>query len=434
MLPTDEMFNGSSRQVSKKLLVYFTDTPVEISKDNYLISCDIEETTWCSASKLFNSIEPNTLDATIANVDRLFSPSNLDSPYASSIGVGVKIEVLASVNDSDWIPMGTFFTTDWSVSVDGLTVDIFASDNLINVLKGDPTRILPQPAISYRDFINYYFARLGFSVSVDADASLLNMLQWGLSTGSINDDLTELSQATWSMCGFNRKNELQFIPISSVTDTRAVLTDDDQIVSISAKQSIIKTYDGSSLTYCAPSASLDEILRVDNMGITAGISEEMCFPFNKTPVVGIADVSCDTTLTKTVVESFRYNPEEIFVCVSSSGVSDTTGMVVRGWYLPMLECLKESEGSNLFKCRNNFIQYGDYATQYKIKLDRYAASSLPTLEVDIHGNLLFYLGDKIEINSAKYATWFLGKIVGIKTSYDGSLKQTLTLLDASIIE
>lgn len=434
MTPTDAMFNDSYRQIAAKLLIHFNEyTQLEITQDNYLIDLNIDEDTWgSSSSSLFNVIEPNSLDFTLANIDGIFSPSNENSPYFGLIKPGIKVEVYMSINDSDEIPMGIYFVTDWNISDNGANASVYASDDMMFILKGDSSCILPQSAPTYGEFLLYYFDQLGYDAQVDP--SLTQRLQWGISTGNINSDLSELSQATWSRCAFNRLGDLVVTPLDAVVQTRTVITDDDQIISISAKQSINKTFNGSRLTYHVPIATLDEVLTVKDMSISSGISEEMCFPFQRTPVVGIADIACQTEHTRTLVQTFRYTPEELFVCINGTGAVQTTQLAVQGWFLDLQECVKTDPGDNLFEVSNRFIQYSDYATMYKVKLDRYASFSLPTIEVVIHGNLLLEIGDKIEVHSNQYATEFLGKILKITTQYDGSLTQTITLLDAAIIE
>lgn len=437
MQPTDSMFNSDFRQILAKLVIFFGEdddvSVLEVTQNNYLISLDIDEDTWgSSASSLFDNISPNTLDFTLANTNRIFSPTNELSPYYGKIKPGIKVEAYMTVHEADYLPMGIYYVTDWNISDDGMNVSVYASDKMMQVLKSDSALILPQIAPTYREFYQYYFAQLGFSA--DVDTSLVQPLQWGISTGNINSDLSELSQATWTRCAYNRTGALQVRSLETVVPIRATITDSDQIIGIKAAQSINKAFNGVKLTYFVPISTLEEVLAIKDLTVAAGISEEMCFPFQRTPVVGIADIACQTDLTKTLIQSFRYTPEELFMCVNGTGIAQTTNLSVLGWYLNMQECVRSDGQDSMLEVSNRFIQYSDYASMYKIKLDRYASFDMPTIDVIIHGNLLLEIGDKIEVISEQFATEFLGKIIKISTNYDGSLTQTITLLDAAIIE
>jgi hypothetical protein len=432
MQATDEMFNGSTRELNMIISVYFDDTPLDITTSNYLIDCYVDELTWCTESSMLGELSPSSIDIKVANPNKIFTPSNVDGPYYGKIRIGLKIETSISINGSDPIPFGTYYVTEWRVdSADSLTASIYASDKMTEVLKADTGVLAPIRGISYKDFITYYFDKLGSAVSIDGNFS--SQLLWGFSTGKVANDLKELSHATWSVIGFNRNNELTMKALKSSEAIRATLTDNDQIISISSKQSLTKTYDGASFEFFIPTLTLDELVSVDQFNVSVGITKSDVVEFAKRPVVYLTGIVCDTNGIIARVYSFKYTPDSISVEIESTESVDSTNISVLGGYINQIPYVNADDCANPLKYSNHFVQTGDDARYFKANLDRYVASELPVITVEIRGNALLNIGDKIEVNSTCYSTHFVGRIVSIRSKYDGSFSQTLLLLDDSII-
>lgn len=433
MVNTDEMFNRASRTVSAKLDIYFDASPVSVTKDDYLVDFDMLEEVWDSTTGILGNVVANTLDATILNDNRIFSPTNSDGPYYGKIKKGVKISLyMRADEEADWLWINDFYVTDWTADSSGISVAIYASDNMTNVFNKEAILIRPKQAMMYKEFLQYYFDTIGIAATIDS--SLNSRLQWAWSTGSIVSDLSMLSQATWAYLGYSRSETLQVKSLAETNYTRATLTDSDQVINVSAKQSIVKTYDGVKLTYYFPSLVNGVVAAAKDVAITAGINAEMQIPFKMTPVAHITHVNTSTAGTGTTVYDYKYDPYKIFLTLSSTGYGSTTSLEVYGNYLTIVEYTKVDVADHLFENKNIFVQFGDYATVYKTRLNKYVASDLPTIEAEIRGNMLFKLGDKIQINSDYFATQFNGKIIKMQTHYNGSLSQKITLLDSEILE
>jgi hypothetical protein len=57
----------------------------------------------------------------------------------------------------------------------------------------------------------------------------------------------------------------------------------------------------------------------------------------------------------------------------------------------------------------------------------YVESNTPSLELTVRGNPRLQLGDKIEVDSARYKTQYVGTIVSATYDYQGSLSCKLKL-------
>ena len=112
----------------------------------------------------------------------------------------------------------------------------------------------------------------------------------------------------------------------------------------------------------------------------------------------------------------------------------TSDLAVYGIAVDFVQSILTDSTPNVLKVTNRYIQTTDYAKQYKAMLDACISSDMPTLTLQVRGNPLLNIGDKIRVQSAKYNLDFTGILQRVKYNYIGSLSCEITLLNSDILE
>jgi hypothetical protein len=434
----DSDFNALSREVECKLAIYFDETPIEVTSHDYIMQVSISEESSAESTNPLGAVSANELEITLLNQDGIFSPSNASGTYYGKIKTGVKIipyiRLLDSTDTLNWIQLGVFYVTEWNAVVTALTASVYATDIMKDVLAGDSTDVQVVPSYTFKQFIEYYFSVLGYSMT--ADASLTDVIPFAYAESDIKGTLSDLACAAKAMCYSDRTGTIVANPVVTTRALRATLTDGDQIVSVSLKQSTLKTYDGVAFTYRYPQLSMNtNILEVDELSIPNGAATFTPISFDKGPVAALSHVAFQTIDELVYISAFAYTPWQVTLTTQNdTGAALDTNLSAYGTLVEFTDIVLSDETDNMLTYSNKYIQTETQAESYKAFLDAFVASDIPTLDVQIRGNLLLELGDKITVQSTKYNLAFTGIIQRAKHTFAGSLSTTLTLINADIME
>ena len=102
--------NNDSRYLDVRLDIYFTSTPLSVSKSDYLIDADWLEEGSAESSNPFGAISSNELSFRLFNDNGMFSPTNVSSPYFGKIKAGVPVELFIKPiyddEEVEWVQLG----------------------------------------------------------------------------------------------------------------------------------------------------------------------------------------------------------------------------------------------------------------------------------------------------------------------------------------
>jgi hypothetical protein len=434
----DADFNAASREVDCKLEVFFDEEPVTITSHDYLVKLTITEEGSAEDTHPLGVVSANELTVSLLNANKLFSPDNTLSTYYGKIKTGVKlipyIRLIDSVDTLNWIQLGVFYVSKWQASITGTTASIYAMDSMKAVLSEAISKLQVVAGYSYTAFYEYLFSRLGVSATVDQ--TLTDTIPFACVYDSIGTSISEVSCAAKALCFIDRSGVASVVSLTTARSLRATLTDSDQIIDVTATQTTVKAYDGVAFTYQYPQLTANtELLNTEGFEVATGTNTYSNLSFSKGPVAAISSVSFQTEAATVSVDSFGYSPWLLDItCANTSGSTLSTNLVVSGTSVDFTSITLADGTANDFKYTNRYIQTADLAASYKVFLNAYVDSDMPTLEVNIRGNLLLKIGDKLTINSAKYNITFTGLILRATHTYVGSLSTTLVLLNSSILE
>lgn len=433
---TDAAYNAKSRMIECKLDIYFDGTenaPLSVTKDNYLITWDLLEEVSADNYAPFSTVSANELSFELVNKNDIFNPSNTQGVYYGKIEVGVQVKLyvrpIAAVV-YDWDQLGTFYLTDWQVSFAGQTVSAVANDCISKVLNATRVKLPVYKNIAFNTFIQHFFTKL--AIPITKDTALVGVLRYGYHVLQNSDFLNNIAGGLQVFIFCDHTGSLVTQYMHRVLSLAHTITDADQIIEPTTKQSIMLQYDGASVCAQIPQLSTTALLYSESDIESTQLTHYTNRNFSSTPVVNVEYIvsSGDTT---PYIDGLVYNATEILDFTLRDTFSGRIEFY--GQYLQTTEVYAEDNGcSNALKFSSIYIQSQAYLETFKAFMDAYVQSGLPILEVSVKGNPRFALGQKIKVLSDRFKLDFTGILIRQSLHYDGGLSGTITLLDAGILE
>lgn len=436
----DNDFNKDSRQILSKIEVFFdgiSSTPVTITNDDYLMSIDILDEAGADSASPLGAVAANEINITLLNTNARFSPLNTEGPYYNKIVTGVKIipyfKIIDAVDDINWIQMGVYYVSSWLAKNGSIIANVTARDILQNVFK-EPT---PNYPLCMNRPLNVFFAEvfsaMGYAINVSP--SLSTILPYAFVQNNPAQFLQEMMVAAMAVCNCNRFGAIEIYPLTGVKPLRATITDADQIMDIETNQTIIKSYDGVEINYNLP--QLTEritLLDVKQLDIPLGMYQHTAIAFAKAPVKSIDTVEIKTPNKNVTLYSYSATPNNIKLLTQNTSSNAKSDVIIKGIAVDLVTAVLTDNRNKMLTVTNKYIQTRSYATTVKTFLNRFVTNTTPTLELQIRGNPLYKVGDKIRVQSNRYNVDYTGVIQRLNYIYDGGLRCEMTLLNSEIVE
>lgn len=427
-ISTDAMYNSDSRYLHKMYRIHFSSAKVlDVVKSNYLISSSILEETSKVSEKPFGDVTSNELELSLLNEDGMFNPKNTQGPYYGFIRSGIKIEAFIRPDEVDeWDPIGVFYVTDWSTSSSGMTAEIVANDQLYSILNAPVPAIKIKRNVLFSTFASEFFALFNTEVSVDDSIDM--MLPYAFTGGysSNRELLMDLMVAAVADCYCLHDGSITIKRRTAPNDIRAVLTDDDQIISVAIKQSISTDYDCASVVCNTMQESTEqEILSISSLPIVPGITKTELTKFSAERVLGVKSIKAQGISAKPL--GFEATTDSIMITLQSAA-DETAEISVVGTTLDVVSSVVSTVGTTAVDLDSSFIQTLDNANDVLSYSDWYVKESLSNLEVTLRGNPKIELGSKVHVVSRKYTLDYTGILVKAQYKYDGGLSCVATIM------
>lgn len=433
---TDAAYNAKSRMIECSLFIYFnglTQAPLIVTKDNYLISCNVLEELSADNCAPFAAVSANELSFELSNKNDIFNPSNTHGAYYRKIVVGVPIKVFIRPIGNiayDWDQLGLFYLTDWQVGFAGQTVSVTATDKISKIINATRVKLPVYKNIAYNVFIQNFFTKIGMEITLDA--ALVGTLRYGYHVLQNADFLNNIAAGLQVFIYCNHIGELVTRYMHKTVALAHTITDNDQIVDLVTKQSIMLQYDGASVCAQIPQLSSITTLYSESDIENTQYTQYQDRTFSNVPVVNVAYITTSGDRTPRI-DGLNYNATEI---LNFSLRDSFRGRIeFCGQYIQTSDVYAEDDGcDNALKFSSIYIQSQAYLTTFKAFMDAYVQSDLPMLEITVKGNPRFQLGEKIRVQSTRFNLDFTGILIRQNLRYDGGLSGTLTLLNADILE
>ena len=443
LITSDENYNAETRYLEQKVVIHFPGiTPLEITRDNYIVTTSIlEEAHASSGSAPFGGVTSNECGVDLINEGGIFSPTNTASPYFGKMRRGVKMEVfirpkIESDNPDElysWDSMGVFYVTDWNATVTGLIATVTGNDKMYSVFTGDVLSYPIRRGITQADFYLDIFRLLGISATVDS--TLTEILKYAYVTDKVKDLLSKLGVSSLADCFCNHMGNVRVVDLTAPKELRATITDADQIIDAKIEQALLSGYDGAAVTCNAPQeGKLENILSLTELFVKEGIETTKNVSLVKSPLVRLCYLKL-TGAPDAIVKEARATPSTLTYTIDNAGVAGENCVLdAFGTYIETNKMLLTDEGDNLLSVDNIYIQTQEYARKVYNHLKAYVNNVLPVLELVVRGNPKLELCDMIRAVSDKYNLDYTGLLIKQEFIYDGGLSSKITLLNINILK
>lgn len=397
------------------------------------MSFSILEETYKHSDSPFGDVTSNELSLTLFNDKGIFNPANTSSEYYGLIRKGVKIEAFIKPDEvTEWDQIGTYYVTDWYTSTSGATAEVTANDALHNVLNGPVPAFPVYRNIKFKDFMQLYFSYFNLSVDVDDSIDYTIPYVYTSEHSSNKDFITELMKSALADCFCDHAGVVNIVSKIRSREVRATLTDADQIINVTVKQSITTNYD-SAVVPCNNSQESPEqtLVELNAMQLSPGLNSTGKLTLSSHPALSIRSLKV-TSPENTDIASFNASAKE-FTCSIRSTSNTQADLVVVGTLLDTIVSTVGDEGEVPLKVESRFIQEEKRAELIRNFAQKYVDANMPTLELIVRGNPTIQLGDIIEVSSEYYKIHYFGMV--IKATYEGmgNLSCALTLINAADI-
>lgn len=425
---TDAMYNSESRYIHQKLLIYLTDSPLEVTTSDYLISTSILEEASKVSSSPFGMVTSNELSASLYNDNGIFNPQNTSGEYYGRIKKGVKIEAFVRPDEAtEWDRLGVFYVTEWQTSTSGTVVDITANDALYDVLNGDVPKMPVYRNIPLQEFVVMYFQLFGLKVIVDKYVDVIIPYVYTSSYEDNKSFLSDLMSASLCDCFCDHDGTTIVRSREHAESTRAVLTDYEQIKTISIRQSITNNYDSVVIEYHAGQESAEaSLLSIVGATVAPGVTSFNNVSFTSKPVLSVRSVR---VLSENQVLATKVSASASDVSFELRSTSNTVADIdLVGTTLETVISEVGNASEAALRLRNIFVQNKNRAESVYKYCDKYINSNVPILELSIRGNPRLSLGDKIEVRSDFYKVNYTGWLLKVKHEYNGAFNSSVVLM------
>lgn len=437
--PDELDYNKNDRIIQWKAEIYFdgkNKDPLIVSHENYLIDADLLEETSSDSKTPFGNVSSNEFNMTLLNENGMFSPTREDSPYYGKIKKGVPIHVFCRPSDRSyvtWDEFGWFYVTDWTAAITGIKADITANDQLYNIFDMPMPKLPVQADKTFAQSYQEFFDALQEQVKVDE--SLTETLKYFYNTRENKDFLSEISTGAqaYVYCDRDGIPKVQYSRVKQ--EVAHTLTDSDQIISISSKQSAILDYDGAEVVMNMPQESdIETLLSVKSLTLPVGKYTSAITNFSKKPVFKVTAAFLTGVENAHVTDIIATCMDVIYEVQNDAGKEITNALEILGTFIDIISTNFADEGNNLLKIDNDYVQTEDYAQKFRIFLRAYVFNKVPVLELSIRGNVKYKLGEKLHVISERYAVDFTGVLIRQNFHYDGGMSCTVKLLNSEILE
>jgi len=432
---TDLDYNADSRAIESKIEIFFDPTPITVDKDDFLIDWDgLEEVGNDSNNNPIGDTSANDFSFSLFNEEGIFSPANTSGPYYGKIKSGVKVIPYIRTKATNWIQMGVFYVNEWNATITSLQASISCYDDLNRIFNSDPVRPPMKAQYAVKDAYNQTLSSLGITANIDS--TLTDTIPWWYTLDGNKATLQTLSAAAVAGCFCDRTGVVKIINLTTPKTVRATITDHDQLISAETSQALTKEFDGISIILNKHQLTdLEEILNVKDIALEEGTFNSTLTRFNTNPIVQVEVAKFISNLPNTQFVTFTANPYEIMYTLSNTG--SAAAIVTLSFMGKSIEILKSEyfkSGTNPLALDNVYVQTEAMAERQRGILTRFTNSNLPYLDITVRGNPLIQLGDKITVQSTKYAVNFTGYVLRQQFTYTGALRGQMRLVAANILE
>lgn len=430
-------YNEKERFIEFSIDIYFNGesvAPLKCTRSNYLVDCNVLEEACTDSDTFIGSPSSNELSFRLLGSSGLFNPANSEGEYYGKIVIGLRVAVFCrpiAEEPYEWQPLGVYYVAEWQTDITGVTADVTAYDSLYTLLTDNTTSLKVLKDCSYNDICVAFFNANNKTAVIRGDLS--EVLSYAFIDESNSKFLANFSIGALSYIYCDHNGVINVLDIENNGPVDYTITDSDQIITISSKQSIVLSYNGTSLTYYKMQLSELKSVLVNKAqhapyGITAFNSQS----FSEVPLyaIGLSKIASSVSCSLSSIECNATEASYEVSCNSSNG--GDFDITLFGYVVESVPIVLSDNNDGMLSISNKYVQNEEYATHLKALLQRYLSLNVPVLELEVRGNPAMPIGSKLRVYSEFYNVDFTGILIRQNFKYDGGLSATMTILNSDI--
>lgn len=431
MYPVTQNFltqvRADSRRIDGRVEIYYSSAPTQFYSDTIVSIALTEEVSAPSAIPL-GAVSSNELVVTLSNEDNMFSPSNVNSPFAIRKG----LQILAYLGIADeWVPLGTFKIYDYELSEDTLSIRLTCYDRIYELGNLD-TPVLP---ILENTSVGHLFESLFYTLGLESSDFIIdpevyqNNIKIGWVEGEkVRDALQFLAVAGMCNVFVDRLNRIR---VTNIFRGGAPVDewDDNQIFNIYAPRTTTNAYSDICITCndCTVADSV-EAARITRTLYT-GLNSIKSIRFDKP--LGVVEAVILENTRGSYISSVNVGAKKVDLEIFNTGEAETADIVIVGRPLEITknDIAIADEKTGILSIDNVLIQDPEYSKTYAQLVRPYLQKTL--IGVKARGNPAVELCDCIKVTSS---TLGVGNYLVMRQviNYDGALEVEATLGEITI--
>ena len=439
-------YNSKDRAVEWCIDIYFNGSnaaPLRCTRSNYLVNCNLLDEACADSESFIGTPSSNEVSFQLFGSRGMFSPTDTTGPYYGKIKAGVMVKVYCrpiiiatQIEPSEeyaWDALGTFYVTEWLSDLTGVTADVTACDALYKIFNNAQSIINVIPNYSYEGLITDFFDLNGYTPIITGDLS--EQLSFAYINGNNSTFIKDFSVGALAYIYCDHNGSIVVFDIDTHEGSTYTITDNDQVISVTSKQSAMLDHSGVRLEYRKMQISNEQLVlsnkaqEITRNGVLTLSAQRLQHP----PVYAISHVVLDSA-ANCFVGNLEANPYYISYDVSNASDLDTTVNInIYGFTIESVLTTISDDTSNDLKLSTIYIQNEEYAQHISDLLHKYITLPVPILELEVRGNPLFDIGDTIHVISNMYNIDFTGILIRQKFTYNGGMSASMSLLSTEIV-
>jgi hypothetical protein len=410
-------------------------------EDDDIVDFSVLEEVSDSNYNPMGNVTSNECSLSLSDLGGWLVTGSIQSPFKSLLKPKVPFDVYVGVEITpdvvEFVPLGKFKSGDWKGNASSLSVSLSGYDRLQEICN------IPMPVVpvvgntTISSLLRTLFTSLEMDPSeytIDPSITLPVRLGW-LVGPTVGDALRSITIAGLCNISMDRTDRIAVRSNFQNSDAVvAILTDDDQILSVENPQRLLDTHSAVKVNYSLPSVGdKTEILKIADLVIPVGGITLERLAFKSAPVGEVTVVKLLGAKTSTLTD-FHYGAYSATLVIANTGTEETVTVVLEGTpitttvssYTEKDQPAIDSWGESVVSIESPLIQYLPSAQIYARSVLKMVQDPTAYFDVEFRGDPTIELMDVIRIQSTSDNVND-EKIVPIriKIDYSGTISATI---------
>lgn len=353
----------------------------------------------------------NEFTFTLRNEDKLFTPSNTDSPFYGMVNPQTVIRphfALEVGGVMETLPLGTFYVDDWHAPTSAIEASITGYDRMTKILRQPTPDMIVAMNLTVKEAYEYLFLSAGLSAEeFEIAPSLSRIIPIVYYEGdTLGSCLQVLTQSTLSAVSITRNDKIRVADLLQSGVSKAILKADSQLFDVQPRHSLRNVYPRVEVTSDTPYLEDSrELTRLEDLTIEGNGVQTRNIRFDN--AIGYFAVAL-TSHKDVVITSWENTMKHARITLQNKSNNTLTyDLAILGRPLALAATVVEQEDPTLAELwpdrqlalRTLYLQNDELAEEYARQMLRYAKDPNMHQTANLRGNPALELLDVVTLEA-----------------------------------